>query len=83
MNVTAIHSACSARILEAEVREVEMTHANAIHQRDAQNCGRDASEPFEAEPHVRPAFDLVIVLLDHDHLAEMPLSRPCRTLARA
>ena len=44
--------------------EIELPLANAMHQLDARNRRRGASEPLETKHDLRPGFDVAMVLLD-------------------
>jgi hypothetical protein len=52
-------------LLEAELREIELTLTNAMRQFDASNRGRGAPEPLESKHHVCSVLDVAMILFDH------------------
>src|SRR5580692_6160583 len=50
-------------IFEAQVREIELSFANAMRQLDARDRDRRVPETFEAEHRVDPGLDVAMILV--------------------
>ncbi len=51
-------------ILEAELREIELALANAMHQLNAGQSDRGVPEALEAEHDIGPRLDVAMILFD-------------------